>query len=99
MRQLLAILALAAGTLLASAAPVEAHQQPYDSGIQTEHNLCVFFRPYGVGTIVYHFRNTGYERSCGVCIGNALYEFDVQYFYVWSGPWDTVLISSNSVAC
>lgn len=94
-----AVVALAGAAALIGPASAEAHQQPYDSGVQTEHNLCVVMRPYGVGTVVNHYRITGADRQCFVCLGNDLYAYHVKFYGVWSGPWDTVLITGNSVAC
>jgi hypothetical protein len=102
MKRLLVVLAISLGSVFAFTSPSEAHQQPYDSGIQTEHNLCQIMRPYGVGTVVGHYRITGTHRQCFVCISNDLYAYEIQYaeaYGGWSGPWDTTLITSNSTAC
>lgn len=104
-RKLIAVVALAVGALTASAAlgvsPAGAHQRPYDSGIETEHNLCHIMRPYGVGTVENHYRYTGTHRQCFVCISGDLYAYEIQYWEGagWTGPWDTTLITRNSVAC
>lgn len=95
-RRLALIAAAALAGLALSAPPADAHQQPYDSGIQTEHNLCQIMRPYGVGTIVAHYRVNGTHRVCFVCIGNTLYAYDIfNYLGVWSGPWNTTIIAPN----
>jgi hypothetical protein len=72
MRKLLVLVALSF-TALIPVSSASAHQQPYDSGIQTEHNLCQIMRPYGVGTVVNHYRITGYDRQCFVCKQNTAY--------------------------
>jgi hypothetical protein len=106
MRKIIGSLVIATGLTMGALgigmSAADAHQQPYDSGIQTEHNLCQIMRPYGVGTVVGHYRITGTHRQCFVCISNDLYAYEIQYasaYGGWSGPWDTTLITSNSSAC
>lgn len=92
----LIVAGLTMGALGVTMGTADAHQQPYDSGIQTEHNLCQIMRPYGVGTIVAHYRVNGTHRVCFVCIGNTLYAYDIfNYLGVWSGPWNTTIIAPN----
>lgn len=98
-RKIIAAVALAAGVLGVSgalgAAPAGAHQQPYDSGIQTEHNLCVWFRPYGVGTITGHYRLSGTNRQCLVCIGDSHYGYRVVFSDgYWGGPVGTTYVGA-----
>lgn len=80
-----------------SLAPVQASadQKPYDSGIQTEHNLCQIMRPYGVGTLTGHYRLSGTNRQCLVCIGDSHYGYRVVFRDgYWGGPHGTTYVGA-----
>jgi len=95
---LVALLALVLGGLVATSGPVSAHTVPGDSTPGAEHNLCVWFRPYGVGEVIDHNRIDGQNRVCfwrgpANSIGNhSCYWYWIRWGVYgvpqWSGPYD-----------
>lgn len=79
------------GDTLGSSIHQESRLASASAPLQTDYELCYFFRPYGIGGLFQWNRYTTYDISCGVLNPSGCYYYRVSWFGGWNGPFDVRL--------